>query len=162
MIETHEGGCLCRAVRYRTVGAPNGASACHCTFCQRSTGTAMRAHLVFSKESVEFVGEPPAFYDHRSEDHGRILTVQFCRHCGTSIGVLAKRFPTTQCLSIGTFDERDWFKIGAHLFVRSAVDWVAFPSKLPCFMRHRITEDGGLEDPLPTQSKAWMKSELRL
>ena len=34
MSEIHEGGCLCGSVRYRTVGAPVGATICYCTFCQ--------------------------------------------------------------------------------------------------------------------------------
>jgi len=37
--ETLEGGCTCRQVRYRMKGKPLFVHACHCTWCQRETGT---------------------------------------------------------------------------------------------------------------------------
>src|SRR2546422_6792471 len=42
MADTHEGGCLCGTVRYRVVGNPNPTltGVCHCTLCQRRTGSA--------------------------------------------------------------------------------------------------------------------------
>ena len=36
----HEGGCLCGALRYRVAGDPRRTTICHCTDCQRRTGTA--------------------------------------------------------------------------------------------------------------------------
>ncbi len=36
----HQGGCLCGEVRYRTTSAPVHVTICHCTFCQRMTGSA--------------------------------------------------------------------------------------------------------------------------
>jgi hypothetical protein len=38
--EKHEGGCLCGNVRYVTHGSPRYQAVCHCTFCQRVTGSA--------------------------------------------------------------------------------------------------------------------------
>jgi hypothetical protein len=35
-----EGGCLCGRVRFRTTQAPMRTIACHCTFCQKVTGSA--------------------------------------------------------------------------------------------------------------------------
>ena len=32
MSEAHEGGCLCKAIRYRVTGDPLRVSACYCTF----------------------------------------------------------------------------------------------------------------------------------
>ncbi|MBT6273082.1 MAG: hypothetical protein HOI95_03000 [Chromatiales bacterium] len=36
----HEGGCLCGDVRYQVTGDPDIVVVCHCTWCQRRTGTA--------------------------------------------------------------------------------------------------------------------------
>jgi hypothetical protein len=160
MAEIHEGGCLCGAVRYRAKGAPTAAFACHCTFCQKSTGTALRVPVGFLKENVEFTGGLLSSYDHRSTDHGRILTLQFCPRCGTNVGLTTERFPAVQLISSGTFDDRSWFKIGTHIFTRSAVEWMAFPPGITCFARHRVTEDGTAEAPLPSQTTPWLKSDL--
>ncbi len=40
MLQTHEGGCQCGAVRFRITGEATALFACHCTICQTHTGTA--------------------------------------------------------------------------------------------------------------------------
>jgi hypothetical protein len=35
-----DGGCTCRAIRYRLQGRPLFVNCCHCTWCQRETGSA--------------------------------------------------------------------------------------------------------------------------
>ena len=54
MAEIHEGGCLCRAVRYRVVGKPIEAMICHCTLCQRRTGMRLGCRTYFNEKDVEF------------------------------------------------------------------------------------------------------------
>jgi hypothetical protein len=160
MSDIHEGSCLCGAVTYRATGTPTSAFACHCTFCQKSTGTALRSAVAFPKENVQFAGTSVNTYDHRSQDHGRVLTLQFCPRCGTGVGLTVERNPAVQILSSGTFDDRSWFKIGTHIFTRSAVNWMAFPPGVTCFARHRVTEDGKPEEPLAAQSRPWVKADL--
>ena len=160
MTAFHEGGCLCRSIRYRTKGEPTGAFVCHCTYCQRATGTAFRTAVAFVKEDVEFLGSPMSTYEHVSEDHGRVLRTHFCARCGTNVGLTTERFPAVQIINAGTFDKSDRFKISTHIFTRSALDWVAFPPDVTCFARHRITEDGAQETPLPVQSRPWRIGEV--
>ncbi len=40
---SHTGGCLCGGVRFELTEPPQGAGYCHCTRCQRRTGTASSA-----------------------------------------------------------------------------------------------------------------------
>jgi hypothetical protein len=40
MADTHDGGGLCGAGRYRVVGTQYHALVCHCRLCQRRTGSA--------------------------------------------------------------------------------------------------------------------------
>jgi hypothetical protein len=51
MVDIHEGGCACGAVRYRVKGSPERASVCHCTFCQRRTGSAFGISVYFHDET---------------------------------------------------------------------------------------------------------------
>ena len=49
--------------------APLRTLACHCTFCQRMTGTAFYAESLFAIDSVEIEGELRR-YAHRSDSRG--------------------------------------------------------------------------------------------
>ena len=42
-----EGGCTCRAVRYRLLAAPLFVHCCHCRWCQRETGSAFALNALF-------------------------------------------------------------------------------------------------------------------
>jgi len=47
-----EGGCTCRAVRYRVDTAPLFVHACHCRWCQRETGSAFALNAMIEAERV--------------------------------------------------------------------------------------------------------------
>src|SRR5262249_47924302 len=49
--------------------------------------------VFFPADRVEFTGSLPKTYEHRSEEHGRWLRLDFCPRCGISIGVTAERRP---------------------------------------------------------------------
>jgi len=54
-----EGGCDCRAVRYRVLGAPLFVHCCHCRWCQRESGSAFALNALFETERVECLGLEP-------------------------------------------------------------------------------------------------------
>ena len=147
MLQFHHGGCLCGNVRYRTIGKPERTTICHCTFCQRLTGSAFLVEPVFLRTNVVIESGVVATYEHRSPDHGRTLTVNFCRDCGTHLSLLFERFPTLQGVCGGTFDNPNWFKPDRHIFTRSAVPWMVFPPGVTCFERHAMQTDGSPEAP---------------
>lgn len=148
-VETHEGGCLCGDVRYRTSGPPAYQAACHCRFCQRFTGSAFHLVVAFDKTSVEFTGKAFSTFDYQSPAHGRVLTLQFCPRCGTTLGLNFERFPAFQSICGGTFDDASWFRLDKHIFTGAAVDWMVFPEDVELFKNHSLTLEGGLEQPLP-------------
>ena len=54
-----EGGCSCKAVRYRLTSDPLFAHCCHCLNCQRQTGSAFVINLLIETDRVELLpGEP--------------------------------------------------------------------------------------------------------
>ena len=53
--EIHEGGCVCGAVRYKTMDKPQRVSACACTWCQKRSGSAFGLSVYFKESDVEFL-----------------------------------------------------------------------------------------------------------
>ena len=132
MSEVHEGGCLCGAVRYRVTGHPVRATVCHCTFCQRITGSGFGLWVSFWKENVSMTGEIKT-YEHRSDESGRWIRLEFCPRCGTTVGSTFERLPELLAQLGGTFDERGWIDITRHIWARSAQHWVPIPDGVPRF-----------------------------
>ncbi len=54
-----DGGCRCGAVRIRLNAAPVMAHACHCSGCQRMTGSAFSATLMMRADAFEVTKGPP-------------------------------------------------------------------------------------------------------
>ena len=52
----HDGGCLCGDVRYQVAAAPLRVTICHCTFCQRFTGSAFLVEPI-SRKSISSLPE---------------------------------------------------------------------------------------------------------
>ena len=71
MAETHEGGCLCGAVRYRVVGDPSYAAVCHCTFCKLRTGSAFGMAAYFNEAAIEITRGVLKAYEFRSDESNR-------------------------------------------------------------------------------------------
>ncbi|MEJ0078614.1 MAG: GFA family protein [Alphaproteobacteria bacterium] len=152
MTHIHEGGCLCGEVRYRTSAEPLRVTVCHCTFCQRFTGTAYLVEPIFRRANVALTGAAPKTYDHRSDSSQKRVTLNFCGRCGTTIYLDLERFPGILGLCGGTFDDPNWFTRGTvdcrHIFTRSAQSGVVLPAGLQTYEAHAIKLDGTPNEPV--------------
>jgi hypothetical protein len=73
---TQEGGCRCGQVRIKMTLAPFLTMACHCTGCQRMTGSAFSLSAAFSSDGFSVTkGEPVVGGLHGNPRHF------FCPHC---------------------------------------------------------------------------------
>ena len=51
------GGCLCGAVRFESIAEPEMIVACHCTTCQKNTGSAFSLNVAMSENQVTITGD---------------------------------------------------------------------------------------------------------
>jgi hypothetical protein len=135
----HTGGCLCGAVRYTTRGDPLRVTVCHCTWCQKRTGTAFAVEPVFNEEQVEIKGALTK-YRHISDESGRWLDLEFCPRCGTNIGFTLEWRPGMRLIDAGTFDDPSWIRADRYqfryIFLRSAQQWSRVPENADCYEKH--------------------------
>src|SRR5689334_21009935 len=152
MTKVHEGGCLCGDVRYRTLAEPMRVTICHCSFCQRLTGSAFLVEPIFRRQDVAFSGAVPKRYDHRSDTSHKRVTLNFCGRCGTTLYLDLERFPDILGLCGGTFDDPNWFDRSPekcrHIFTRSAQDGVMLPAGVDTFKEHALQLDGTPNQPI--------------
>jgi len=139
------GGCLCGAIRYTVTAEPIRVTICHCTFCQKITGSAYLVEPIFRRQDVSFTGAMTTFV-HRSDNSGKKVAVKFCGTCATKIYLDLERFPTIWGLFGGTFDDPNWFDRSAanccHIFTASAQRGVVLPRGVATFGAHAIELDG--------------------
>ena len=133
MSEIHEGGCLCGSVRYRAKGKPARVSVCHCTDCQRRTGSAFAVVAHFEDDKLEITGGPLSTYEYRSDESHRWIRLEFCPHCGTTVTLTAEKSPGRRIVSGGTFDDPGWLRIERHVWTRSGVPWMVYPPDVEIF-----------------------------
>ena len=127
MSEVHEGGCVCGAIRYRVMGEPLRAYVCHCTFCQRFTGSAFGVLTWFKKENVEVVGDGIVTYDHTVDETDRWFRLHSCGRCATTFMGTTQRQPNICYIFVGTYDDPNWVQLTRQLWTRSAQHWVTMP-----------------------------------
>ncbi len=148
----HEGGCLCGAVRYKTTAEPQRVTICHCTFCQRVTGSAFNVLPVFRKVDVVLSGEKPRTYDHQSDESRKRVTLNFCGTCGTTVFLDLERSSDILGLCGGTFDDPNWFDRSQgkcrHIFTRSAQEGVVLPPNIDTYEAHAMQIDGTPNQPV--------------
>jgi len=131
-----KGGCLCGGIRFEVTEPPLGASYCHCTRCQRRTGTAADVSARIAPGSLRItVGEElERTYD---PGGGGILDV-FCRDCGSALWSRQPDDPEVTSVQLGAFDGDPGIRPSCRQFVAYAAPWEPIPDDgLPRFPERR-------------------------
>ena len=125
-----DGGCQCGTVRYRLEGEPLGLAVCHCTECQRQSGSAFGMSLAVPKDSFRLLsGELKTFTV--LCDSGRTKHCAFCPSCGTRI--YHRVFEGALSIKPGTLDDTSWLSPAAHYWTMRKQPWVSIPDGTRCF-----------------------------
>ncbi len=125
MTYIHKGRCQCGAVEYEFTGSPRTVHACHCSKCQKRSGSAFGLTMVVGKDSFVLNGEVTTFV--RISDSSQSVTSHFCPKYRNPIYGELERFPYIIAIKPGTLDDTNWFNLGRHIWTDSAQNWFQFP-----------------------------------
>jgi len=129
------GKCLCGEVRFEVSEPPVSASYCHCTRCQRRTGTAASASARVAPGSLRVVSGQELIKSWRPPDGFAKL---FCGHCGGALWSQSQSDPTVISIRLGTFDADPGIRPSYRQFVAYAACWEPIPDDgLACFPEGR-------------------------
>jgi hypothetical protein len=130
------GGCLCGTVRYECSAEPLGTAICHCTHCQKVSGSAFSVNVVVPAPSLTWQGQSLASYADKGES-GRPLSRKFCRNCGSSLATETEALPGAIIIKAGTLDDKSWLKPNYHIWTNSAQPWVRIEPGATTFSKGR-------------------------
>lgn len=129
------GGCGCGAVRYEIAEPLAEAGYCHCTRCQRRTGTAASASGAVKPGSFRIVSGEHRLRAWKPE---RGWEKWFCGDCGSAMFSRAPDDPERIGVRLGTLDSDPGVPLSYHQFVASAASWEPIPDDgLPRFPGRR-------------------------
>lgn len=115
------GGCLCGKVRYRADVEPATTAICHCTNCQRQSGSAFSVNVMLPEASLEIEGTLSTFID--KGDSGNTVDRKFCPACGSPIFSDPAAMPGIIGLKAGTLDDHSAIKPGLQVYRDSGQEW---------------------------------------
>ena len=119
------GGCLCGGVRFEVAEPLVSASYCHCTRCQRRTGTAASAQARIAPGSLHVTSgnELIRAYD---PGGGGFLKL-FCSQCGGALWSQSPDDPEVKSVRLGAFDSDPGIRPAYRQFVAYAAAWEPLP-----------------------------------
>ncbi len=128
-----EGGCSCKAIRYKLTATPLIVHACHCRDCQRITGGPFVINIWIESRFVDAGSAQPKSFPLKGGT-GKLHEVFFCANCGTYVWSKYHIVPS-DCLFVraGTLDNPDAVKPDVHIFTRTKLPWFELPKDARAF-----------------------------
>jgi hypothetical protein len=114
------GSCGCRAVRFEIVEPLVGAAYCHCTRCQKRTGTASQASARVAPGSVTVLEGEDRLRDWSPPGE---LAKTFCGECGSHLFAREPAGGEIVFVRMAAIDGDPGVRPAAHQFVAYAAPW---------------------------------------
>ncbi len=117
------GGCLCGGVRFELTEPPAAASYCHCTRCQRRTGTAASAQVRIVPGSLRVLEGEALVRSYQPPDG---FAKSFCSVCGSALWSVDPE-GNVSGVRLGAFDGDPGIRPSYRQYVTYAAVWEPLP-----------------------------------
>ncbi len=126
-----EGGCLCGRTRFGLTALPEIAGYCHCTRCQRRTGTGSSVSASIDPGTFRLLSGGDAIGGWQPPDDGNEKC--FCARCGAHV-YSRSRDGSRMSIRMGVFDSDPGVRPSYRQYVAYAAPWETIPDDgLPRF-----------------------------
>jgi len=129
------GHCMCGRVRFEITEPLTAWGYCHCTRCQRRTGTAASPQAPVHASALRFLGGEEAVRAYRPPDGFEKL---FCSECGSALFSRDPHDFSTMSVRLGVLDAGPGVPATWRQHLASAASWEPVPDDgVPRFEAHR-------------------------
>jgi hypothetical protein len=119
------GSCLCGEIRFEITAAPHVAGYCHCTRCQKRTGTAASAQARIDGRTFRLLAGEQLVKAWRHPDGG--FEKCFCGNCGAHLFSRDPDDPSQMSIRMSAFDDDPGIRPSFRTYVAYAADWEPMP-----------------------------------
>jgi hypothetical protein len=127
-----EGGCACKAVRFRITAPPMGVGVCHCRACQYATGGGPNYVALAAKTAFEVTKGEAKVHVSKAES-GAEVGRAFCADCGTPLYTVTADASPFYPVKLGALDDPSGYAPMLHLYMDDAQPWHLTHEGLPKF-----------------------------
>lgn len=125
------GGCSCGEVRFELKRKPLFVHCCHCTFCQRQTGTSFGLNALIETSEVSLLQGSPERTELPSQS-GKGQSVMRCPKCQIALwSHYGAGGDLISFVRVGTLDEAAKIKPSLHIYTSSKQPWVTLSDEIP-------------------------------
>jgi hypothetical protein len=129
------GGCLCGGVRFEVTEPLVSSGYCHCTRCQRRTGTAAAISGRVAPGSLRILSGEDLIRAYEPPDG---FAKVFCSGCGSALWSRSPTDPDVIAVRLGAFDGDPGIRPSYRQYVAYAAPWEPIPDDgLPRFPEAR-------------------------
>jgi hypothetical protein len=118
----HTGSCLCGGTTYTITGDQNTVGICHCTHCQKQSGSAFSIVVLTPAANVTLKGKLTRYAD--TGESGLPIYRSFCPTCGSAVITEADAMPATTIIKAGTLDDTSWLIPTLQIFCDQKQAWL--------------------------------------
>lgn len=147
------GGCSCGQVRYRLLDEPMRVHCCHCTDCQRHTGSAFVLNAIIETSEIKILrGKLQAVPVRRAFGPHDIYR---CPKCKVAVWSDYGHRPQIRFVRVGTLDNPSLIQPDIHIYTETKAPWLKLPKTKPAFRKYY-----SLKEVWPRKSQQRLKRAL--
>ena len=127
--------CQCGHLTARIGTSTDQIVACHCTACQRRSGSPFGVIAYYPKDAIVLSGNATEYS--RLSDSGNRFTGGFCPTCGTTLWFRSEAKPDAIGIAVGTLANPDFPAPVRSVWEERKHQWVTIPGEIAHFPQGR-------------------------
>jgi len=140
-----DGGCACGYVRYRMSSQPLIVHCCHCSWCQRQSGSAFAVNALVEADRVQLLQGEVVDLTVPSPS-GKNQKISRCPKCQVAVwsyylvmyGGIGE---LVRFIRVGTLDDPDRVPPDVHIYTSSKQPWVTLPPDALAVEEYYVTDE---------------------